>query len=108
MHSPVSLEDVFEVEVWGQTAGTAAASTTASMVPGASNTSTSPVRLDPLPVPASLVFPATLPLESLGPSPDQELEAIKWEIGCLQEQNRWLQLQATLGICSGLPGQRRS
>ena len=69
------LDEVFEVEVWGQPAGMTTASTTASTVP----------------------IPAFATSSTLTPSPDQELEEIEGEIGPLQERRRWLQLQATLG-----------
>ena len=58
----------------GQPAGMTAASTTASTVPT-----------------AALAMASTL-----NPSPDQELEEIEGEIGCLQERRHRLQLQATL------------
>ena len=74
-NAPGFLEDLFEVEVWGQPAGTTAASTTASTVP----------------------TPALATSSTLTPSPDQELEEIEGEIGRLQERRRRLQLQATLG-----------
>ena len=69
------LDEVFEVEVWGQPAGMTAASTTASTVP----------------------TPALATSSTLTPSPDQELEEIEGEIGRLQERRHRLQLQATLG-----------
>ena len=85
--APGFLEDIFEVEVWGQAAGMTAASTTASTaaaveVPGP---------------PLTTLAPAPVPASTLNPSPDQELEVIEGEIGRLQERRRRLQLQATLG-----------
>ena len=69
------LNEIFEVEVWGQTAGMTAASKTASTIPTAAPSTAS----------------------ALNPSPDQELEDIEGEIGRLQECHYRLQLQATLG-----------